>query len=703
MTRHHRSTPPRVHWVLLSLVLVLLAVLMAVYAVTSGRRGDGHGVASPGAPGPAALRSGGPVIDAGGPLTPGARPAPGTVALTFDDGPGPDTAAVLDVLRRYGVHATFFVVGANVAQHPDLLRRIVADGNEIGLHTFTHRDLGEMPAWQERLELAQTQYVVAAATGRTTNLLRLPYSSTPDSIDTDQVTAMTRAGNFRVVLADLDTRDWTRPGAAAIAAAATPKPGAGAIVLMHDGGGDRSQTVQALTTLIPALQARGYRFTTVTGAIGVPDAMRPAGFGDRARGWITIGAVRASHVLMPALTVLTIVVTILCLLRVALVVPFARRHHRSARRPVPGAGTYTPRVSVIIPAYNEEVGIAAAVRSVAASRYPALDIIVVDDGSTDETARVVADLALAAVRVIRQHNQGKSAALNTGIAAARGEILVLVDGDTVFAPDTIRLLVRDLADPAVGAVSGNTKVGNRRGLIGKWQHIEYVLGFNLDRRMFDVLQCMPTVPGAIGAFRRTALQAVGGVPSDTLAEDTDLTMAVCRAGFLVRYEPDAIAWTEAPVTLGQLWRQRYRWCFGTLQAMWKHRGAVIQGGQAGKLGRRGLPYLLLFQVVLPVLAPLMDLLLIYQLFLRTEPAVFVAWIGFVLLQLLCTVFAFRLDRESLRPLWVVLTQQVVYRQLMYLVVLQSIVSALGGVRLRWHKLRRTGEMEAAPAPDASTT
>ncbi len=252
-----------------------------------------------------------------------------------------------------------------------------------------------------------------------------------------------------------------------------------------------------------------------------------------------------------------------------------------------------------------------------------------------------------------------------------------------------------MGDPTVGAVAGNTKVGNRRGLIGKWQHVEYVLGFNLDRRMFDVLQCMPTVPGAIGAFRRTALDRVGGVPSDTLAEDTDLTMAICRAGFLVRYQPDAVAWTEAPASLGELWRQRYRWCFGTLQAMWKHRRALVERGQAGKLGRRGLPYLLLFQVLLPLLAPLMDLLMIFQLIVRTSPAVIIAWVAFVILQLLCTVFAFRLDHEPLRPVWVVLTQQLVYRQLMYLVVVQSMVSALAGIRLRWYKLRRTGEMDAA--------
>jgi peptidoglycan/xylan/chitin deacetylase (PgdA/CDA1 family)/glycosyltransferase involved in cell wall biosynthesis len=598
-THARRGAPAlRSHWVLLALSLLLLGMVMAVYAVTAGERGDGRGAGPPSsAPAaPAALRNGGPVIDAGPKPGPGARPTPGSIALTFDDGPGPDTAAILDVLESYGVPATFFVVGADAAQHPGMLRRMVADGSEIGLHGFTHRDLGTMPGWQQRLELAQTQYVIAAATGRTTNLLRLPYSGAVSTADSHDMTAISRAGNYRVVFSDLDTRDWTRPGAAAIAAAAVPSPGTGAIVLLHDGGGDRSQTVQALRTIIPQLRAAGYTFTTVSGAIGVDPALQPAGFAERARGWITIAAVQVSHVVVPALSVLTIAVTVLCLLRLALVIPFARRHHRRA---APDETPDTPSVSVIIPAYNEEVGIAAAVRSVSVSDYPDLEILVVDDGSTDDTALAVEELELPGVRVLRQPNQGKAVALNTGIAAARGEVLVLVDGDTVFARDTVRQLIRGMSDPAVGAVAGNTKVGNRRGLIGKWQHVEYVLGFNLDRRMFDVLQCMPTVPGAIGAFRRSALDRVGGVPSDTLAEDTDLTIAICRAGYLVRYQPDAIAWTEAPSSLGELWRQRYRWCFGTLQAMWKHRHAVLERGQAGKIGRRGLPNLLLYQVLLP--------------------------------------------------------------------------------------------------------
>lgn len=249
-----------------------------------------------------------------------------------------------------------------------------------------------------------------------------------------------------------------------------------------------------------------------------------------------------------------------------------------------------------------------------------------------------------------------------------------------------------MEDPTVGAVSGNTKVANRRGILGRWQHVEYVIGFNLDRRMYDVLRCMPTVPGAIGAFKHSALTAANGVSTDTLAEDTDLTMAINRAGWQVVYEPTARAWTEAPASLRALWRQRYRWCYGTLQAMWKHRGAVRDGSP---LGRYGIPYLLLFQVALPMLEPVIDVFALYGLLFLDPVLVICYWRGFNVLQLAVAYYAFRLDGESLTPLWVFPLQQFVYRRLMYLVVIQSVANALMGTRLRWHKLRRTGDLAAA--------
>ncbi|MFJ9711711.1 glycosyltransferase [Streptomyces sp. NPDC101234] len=274
-------------------------------------------------------------------------------------------------------------------------------------------------------------------------------------------------------------------------------------------------------------------------------------------------------------------------------------------------------------------------------------------------------------------------------------IVVMMDGGTVFEPDAVRQLVQPFSDPGIGAVSGNVRVVNRGGLLGRWQHIEYVVGFNLDRRLFDPARCMPTVPGAIGAWHRAAPVHVGGVSEATAAEDTDLTMAIWRDGWRVVYEEKAIAWTQAPASLGALWRQRYRWCHGTLQAMWKHRGAVRQSGAAGTFGRRGLLFLLLFQVLLPLFAPLADVLSVYGMIFLDLVHVLL-WSSFLLIQAVTGAYAFRLDGERLGPLWSLPFQQFGYRRLMYLVVVQSVATALSGSRLRWQCMERHGSHQEPP-------
>ncbi|KXK62868.1 hypothetical protein AWW66_05915 [Micromonospora rosaria] len=333
-------------------------------------------------------------------------------------------------------------------------------------------------------------------------------------------------------------------------------------------------------------------------------------------------------------------------------------------------------VSVIVPAYNEVATIGATVRSLVASAYPAVEVIVVDDGSTDGTAELVARMRLRGVRVVRQAHAGRPAALDTGVRAARTELLVLVEGDTVVEADTVLRLVQRFADPTVGAVCGNTRVADRRRLLGRWQHLEYALGRNLDRRMYDVLGCLPTVPGALGAYRRQVLVAVGGVPVDTPAEATDLTMTVLRAGWRVEYEPDAIAWTPVPATPGGLWRQRYRHSHGILRAIWKHRYAVRESGPGGRLGRRALPSLLLCRFLLPLAAPVVDVLALSALLHRPGVGYLLAWVGLLLAQTLTAGYALWLDGERLRPLWHLPAQQLVYRYLMCLVVVRSLAAAL---------------------------
>lgn len=673
--------------------------LLIVAGATGGQIGEGaHAPASRAQHGtvPQDILSGGPIVDTAPLARSGLRVPDKRVALTFDDGPTRWTAQILDVLKREHVPATFFVLGSRVVQRPDLVRRMRAEGHDVGVHTFTHVNIANVARWRLDMELAQTQLAIAAATGYTTDLMRPPFSSKVANLSPSDWSAVSHSSPYRVVFTDLDTEDWRRRGVASIVAAGTPTGGRGAVVMMHDGGGERDQTVEALEQLIVKLRSEGYRFTTISQAAGVSTSWNPASPSQQVRGQVVIATVKTAHVTVDLLRLAFIVLAVLAVLRILIMLFLARRHHRTLLSKGVVETPFLPTASVVVPAYNEELGIAAAVRSLAMSDYPDLEIIVVDDGSTDGTAEAVRDLGLPSVRLIIQPNAGKPTALNTGIAASTGEILVLVDGDTVFEPAAMAALIAPLVDKRVGAVSGNTKVGNRRGLLGRWQHIEYVIGFNLDRRMFDLLQCMPTVPGAIGAFRREALERVGGLSDDTLAEDTDLTMGICRAGWRVVYAPEARAWTEAPSTLGQLWRQRYRWCYGTMQAMWKHRRAAIESGASGKLGRRALPYLLAFQVLLPLLAPVIDVVAIYSLVFNASPQIAYVWLAFLALQYVSAVYAFVLDREKLAPLWSLALQQFVYRQLMYLVVVQSVASALYGVRLRWHKLRRTGDMEAAP-------
>src|SRR5215469_3318201 len=664
--RRRESRTPRGHWALVSLIIVIFILGLLIEGVTHGVLGEnaaGEPAIGPGtALGPASVLGGGPVVaPVGGP---GGSPIsyqipPKTAILSFDDGPDPTwTPRILAVLREYHVPADFFTIGAHVADNPQIVGQEVKDGDEVGSHTYTHPNLATVSPWRENLELTLTQNALAGAAGIHTRIMRMPYSSETDAITAADWRAARTAGEdgYLTVFASMDTKDWARPGVARIVRAAIPRDGAGTIIMLHDGGGNRSQTVAALPLIIRELQKRGYHFTTVTQALRLPGADVPVTGSQRLTGILLVDIQHGSDYAFTAFAIALIAVTALSLARLLVLVGFAvadrRREQRLARLIPWDAPPFLPDVTVVIPAYNEEAGIAATVETMAESHYRGrLEIIVVDDGSTDRTAQVALDLGYPFVKVISQPNSGKPGALNTGIREAHSAILVLVDGDTVFQPDTIGKLVAPLADPDIGAVSGNTKVFNRKGFLGRWQHLEYVVGFNLDRRMYDLLGVMPTVPGAIGAFRRSALVGVGGVSHDTLAEDTDLTMALCRAGWQVAYAAEAVAWTEVPATLRALWKQRYRWCYGTMQAMWKHRHAMAEHGRSGRFGRLCLPYLWLFQVLLPLLAPLVDVFSIYGIAFLNPVAVGAFWLLFTALQMLIAGYALRLDDEKLGPLW----------------------------------------------------
>lgn len=650
------------------------------------------------------------------------------VSLTFDDGPDPTwTPKILAILAKYHVPATFFIVGENGVGNRGLLQRMIADGHEIGNHSYTHPNMAEETETGVKLELNATQRLIEAFTGRSTRLFRAPYFGDAEPTTADELgpAMIAQRQGYTVVGLHVDPGDWKRPGVDAIVertlagvADATPDRSTN-VVLLHDGGGDRAQTVAALPRIIEGLEQAGYRIVPTSTLAGLDrEAVMP-----RIQG-VDLAAVRAD---VAAFTVIGMVLTALDwtfffaialgMIRSVGLALLALRRRREAPE---SASTEVPLVTVIIPAYNEERVIEGSIRRILASDYPEIEVIVADDGSRDRTSAIVAAAFSTdpRVRLLTLANGGKASALNRALAYASGSVIVALDADTQFEPETVSRLVRWFADERIGAVAGNAKVGNRVNLVTRWQAVEYVTAQNLERRALTRFDAIMVVPGAVGAWRREALDDVGGYPEDTLAEDQDLTIAIQRKGWKIAYDEDAVAWTEAPETLRALGKQRFRWSFGTLQCLWKHR-AVLWTRRPSALAFVGMPQAWLFQIAFAVVSPAIDLALLISIlgtalrvsqhgWAQTQTDVLrmaAYWLAFTAVDLACGWVAYRLDtREKRYPALLLLAQRVVYRQLMYGVVIRAVDAALAGLGIGWGKLERTGRVDAIPStPSASSS
>lgn len=660
---------------------------------------------------------------------------PKKIALTFDDGPDRQwTPAVLDVLKRFGVPATFFVIGANVESMPDLVAREYEEGHEVGNHSFTHPDLGVVSKRRALLEINLTQMAIQGATGHSSVLFRPPYNadSEPETADQLRPVLIADALGYSAIGENVDPTDWdlqvpvaeggTRPKTAKdiadfVVSDLKRRAGTGDegnIVLLHDAGGDRSQTVEALATMIPRLRAEGYEFVTVSRLIGKSrdGVMPPISAANRIDYALGHWGLSAAFTALAALATAFTVAIALGIARTALIVPLALAQRRREGVTAPLA-PFTGAVSVVIAAYNEAPVIVRTIESVLASDLPVLEVILVDDGSSDGTG----DLARARfgdderVVVLSKPNGGKATALNAGIDVARGDLLFHIDADTVLDPAAIGKLARHFGDPKVAAVAGNVQVGNVVNLLTRWQDLEYVTSQNIDRRAYARLNCITVVPGAIGMWRRSAVLHVGGYQTDTLAEDMDLTWRLRRAGYRLENEPAAFAYTEAPERYGPFLRQRFRWAYGTLQCLVKHWSAL---GRYGWFGRLALPTQWLFGVAFQALAPLVDLqvavtLAGYLLTLHSPLGengseavaastanlthVLVLYAVFLMAELLGAGVALRLEGRSLWRLLPLLLQRFVYRQMMYAVMFRSLVRAMAGGAAGWGKLARTGSVK----------
>jgi cellulose synthase/poly-beta-1,6-N-acetylglucosamine synthase-like glycosyltransferase/peptidoglycan/xylan/chitin deacetylase (PgdA/CDA1 family)/spore germination protein YaaH len=622
------------------------------------------------------------------------------VALTFDDGPDPTwTPMVLDILKRYNLKATFFLVGSQAEQYPDLVRRIVNEGHLVGNHTYTHSNLAAISPEQVRIELNATQRLIESITGRSTTLFRPPYDADSHPTHLDELAPLEQVQDdlgYLIVMENIDPEDWARPGTDVIVDRVKQLRRGGSLILLHDAGGNREQTVAALPQIIDWLQTRGDQIVPLSELLQIPrDSLMPPvrGDADPLTLWVTGSGFKIWHFIVEFCWSFMIAATGLIVLRTITVAILAAMHFRQERR-LHAAPPHTPPISVIIAAYNEEMVIAATLRAVTDTSYTGeFEVIVVNDGSKDQTAREIQKAAFInrRVRLIDQANLGKSEALRTGVAAARFDTLVFLDADTHFDRQTFQELVQPLGDPAVGAVSGHAKVGNLRTFIARCQSLEYICGFNLDRRAYAQWNCITVVPGAVSAIRRQALEDAGGFCLDTLAEDTDLTLSLHKCGYRVEYAPDALAWTEAPEGPVPLMRQRFRWAFGTLQCLWKHRDMVFNP-QYGALGWFSLPSIWFFQIILVALTPIVDGLLVISLILGGWSAMWSYVFIFLLMDLILAFLACALDGEKLRKGWIILPMRIIYRPMLSWVIWRALYRAFKGAWVTWGKLERTASI-----------
>ncbi|HEY4380657.1 MAG TPA: glycosyltransferase [Acidobacteriaceae bacterium] len=654
---------------------------------------------------------------------------PDEVALSFDDGPDPVwTPRILKILKEYHVVGTFFMIGSEAQNNVGVMKQVYREGHEIGNHTWFHPDISEISTASVDLELNLTERLFASELGVQPLYFRPPYSidQEPDTNDQAEPAERIQSHGYVIVGDKIDTDDWDehpRKSPQEITDSVFQQMEdmksrswmRGSIILLHDGGGDRSATVNALPTLIKALRDHGYKIVPVSALMGKTRAevMPPLNPHQVWEARVDSIAFFVWGFFNHFVIAVFFIGDILMSARLIIIGVFAVIDRFRRRRDYAGPD-YAPRVAVLIPAYNEEKVIVRTIRSVMMSNYKNIRVIVIDDGSRDNTYRVAvdaypADIASGRLTVLTKPNGGKADALNYALERTTEDVYVGIDADGVIAHDAIANLVSHFANPKIGAVAGNAKVGNRINLWTRWQALEYITSQNFERRALDLFDVVMVVPGAIGAWRTSAVKDGGGYHTNTVAEDADLTMNLLEQGYSVIYEDRALAFTEAPVNMDGLMRQRFRWSFGILQAIFKHRGAVAK---RRAMGLFALPNTLVFQILLPLFSPFIDLMFLagvvnYFLDKHFHPEaassasfekLLAFFLGFLIIDFIASALAFSLERKHpaskgdawlLFHIWI---QRFTYRQVFSIVLLKTLKRAIDGKPFNWDKLDRTATM-----------
>jgi peptidoglycan-N-acetylglucosamine deacetylase len=654
---------------------------------------------------------------------------PNEVSLSFDDGPDPDwTPKILDILKEKNVKGTFMLIGAEAAENIGLMQRLVREGNEVGNHTYTHPDISIISPQQLDLQVRLTERLFASKLDVQPLYFRPPYDVDEEPETDDQAAPIVPIQNqgYIVIGNKIDTDDWnehprkspqeiTQSVLDQLHIMKTKPQFRGSVILMHDGGGNRSATVAALPVLIDTLRAHGYTFVPVSALMGktTAEVMPQLTFRQYLRALPDSVAFSGVQIVGRFIVYVFFVGDILMCARLILIGLLAVFDRLRSPHAKASAG-FNPRVAVLIPAYNEETVIVRTIRAVLNSDYKNLHIIVIDDGSADRTAEVAREayareIAAGRVQVLSKPNGGKAAALNYALDRLTEEIYVGIDADTVIATDAISKLIPHFEDRRIGAMAGNAKVGNRVNLWTRWQALEYITSQNFERRALDVFHVVTVVPGAIGAWRTAPVKDAGGYPINTVAEDADLTMNLLEQGFRVDYEDRSLAFTEAPIDAKGLMRQRFRWSFGTLQAVWKHRAAFIRNKAMGLFA---LPNILVFQMFLPLVSPFIDVMFLYgvgnyfidrhyhpdSVSSASLDKLLVFFLGFLVIDFITSSVAFSLERRHpankgdgwlLFHIWL---QRFAYRQVFSIVLFKTLMRAIDGKPFNWDKIERTAKM-----------
>jgi len=648
------------------------------------------------------------------------------LVLTFDDGPDPNyTPKILDILSKYHVPAAFFVVGINAENNIPLVKREFKEGHEIGDHTFTHPNIAKVSTRRAILEMESTRLLIECITGHSTIMFRAPYNADfePEKWEELIPVAIARTKNYLDIGESIDPLDW-EPGVTADSIfyrtvqrknEMTKAGLSGNIILLHDAGGEgREATVEALPRIIEYFQHRGFQFTTVADILGkTRDEMMPPV--PKGSGYYLLQinyyfaelGYWSGHILFSAF----IVFMILSVSRVLFIAFIASKEHLREKKYglapfwIAGGkdGKDAPLVSIIVPAYNEEVNAVSSVQSLLNTDYPNFEIIFVDDGSRDQTHERVSE-AFAGhpkVKVFTKPNGGKASALNYGIGMSEAEYVICIDADTKLLPNAVSLMMEHFGEERkghragrgpIGAVAGNVKVGNQVNLLTRWQAIEYISSQNFDRKAFAYINGITVVPGAIGAFRKKAIEDAGGFTTDTLAEDCDLTIRILRCGYVIENDNRAIAMTEAPETLKQFFKQRFRWSYGVMQTFWKNRDALMNWKYRW-LGWAALPNILIFQYIIPFVIPLADFFMVVGLLTGNASKIAGYYLAFMLVDLLVALLAFSFEREKLVQLFWLIPQRLIWRWLTWLVLFRAVRRAFKGELQHWGVLKRTGNVK----------